>query len=349
VVDDNPTNQEVAQAILKGAGISVVAAGNGLEAVERVAVEAFDAVLMDVQMPKMNGYEATRHIRALPGGGTLPIIAMTAHALKGDEEKCLEAGMSGYVAKPINQDRLFATLWRHIAAHKRNASGNGDLRPGWENNREDVVPAAAGDAPVLDGIDVGSVLQATGLSWTSLHHILQGFRRDNRDTAAAIHRAAQRGDVDSLRHLAHSLKGSAGNIGAGELREAAAALEEACSATTPAEMGPLAASLCEEVERLLRVLEDVAPAAGPGPIPPPVDSTDPVKAIDLLTGLAEAIDRADPEEIGTFVVRLQDRLDTFNDATRTALANLLAETGRYDYDQARQTLATILRGFKEQQ
>jgi two-component system, sensor histidine kinase and response regulator len=349
VVDDNPTNQEVAQAILKGAGISVAAAGNGLEAVERVAAEAFDAVLMDVQMPKMNGYEATRHIRALPGGGSLPIIAMTAHALKGDEEKCLEAGMSGYVAKPINQDRLFATLWRHLAAQKRNASGNDDQRPGWENNREDVVPAAAGDAPVLDGIDVGSVLQATGLSWTTLHHILQGFRRDNRDTAGTIHRAAQSGDVDSLRQLAHSLKGSAGNIGAGELREAAAALEEACSAATPAEMAPLAASLCEEVERLLRVLEGVAPAAGPGPLASPIDSTDPVKAIDLLTGLAEAIDRADPEEIGTFVVRLQDRLDTFNDVTRTALANLLAETGRYDYDQARQTLATILRSFKEQQ
>jgi two-component system, sensor histidine kinase and response regulator len=349
VVEDNPTNQEVAQAILKGAGISVAAAVNGLEAVERVAAEAFDAVLMDVQMPKMNGYEATRHIRALPGGGSLPIIAMTAHALKGDEEKCLEAGMSGYVAKPINQDRLFATLWRHLAAQKRNASGNDDQRPGWENNREDVVPAAAGDAPVLDGIDVGSVLQATGLSWTTLHHILQGFRRDNRDTAGTIRRAAQSGDVDSLRQLAHSLKGSAGNIGAGELREAAAALEEACPAATPAEMAPLAASLCEEVERLLRVLEGVAPAAGPGPLASPIDSTDPVKAIDLLTGLAEAIDRADPEEIGTFVVRLQDRLDTFNDVTRTALANLLAETGRYDYDQARQTLATILRSFKEQQ
>jgi two-component system, sensor histidine kinase and response regulator len=349
VVDDNPTNQEVAQAILKGAGISVATAGNGLEAVEWVAAEAFDAVLMDVQMPKMNGYEATRHIRALPGGEALPIIAMTAHALKGDEEKCLEAGMNGYVAKPINQDRLFATLWRHLAAQKRNASGDGDQRPGWGKNREDVVPAAAGDAPVIDGIDVGSVLQATGLNWTTLHHILQGFRNDNRDTAAAIHRAAQSEDVDSLRHLAHSLKGSAGNIGAGELREAAAALEEACAASAPAEMARLAASLCEDVERLLRVLEGVAPAAGASPTASTVNPTDPIKTIDLLTGLAEAIDRADPEEIGTFVVRLQDRLNTFNDATRNALANLLAETGRYDYDQARQTLATILRSFKEQQ
>jgi hypothetical protein len=114
-------------------------------------------------------------------------------------------------------------------------------------------------------------------------------------------------------------------------------------------MARLAASLSKEMERLLRVLEGIAPAAGPRPIAASVEPTDPANAIDLLTGLAEAIDRADPEEIGTFVARLQDRLDTFSYSTRTALATLLAETARYDYDQARKTLATILQSFKEQQ
>ena len=92
---------------------------NGEEAVDAVRKELFDAVLMDIQMPKMNGYEATRLIRTLPGCESLPIIAMTAHAMKGDEEKCLEAGMDGYVAKPINQDRFFSTLWRLLRTRKR--------------------------------------------------------------------------------------------------------------------------------------------------------------------------------------------------------------------------------------
>jgi two-component system, sensor histidine kinase and response regulator len=346
VVDDNPTNQEVALAILKGAGIIAATAANGLEAVERVAAETFDAVLMDVQMPKMNGLEATRLIRALPGGRTLPIIAMTAHALKGDEERCLEAGMNGYVAKPINQDRLFATLWRNLTALRHDDPGNGDHQYRWEHDRDDRHIITPADAPVLDGIDIGSVLQATGLTWTTLQDILEGFRRDNRATAAAVHHARESGDVDGLRHLAHSLKGSAGNIGAGELREAAAALEEACSTAAPDDVARLAAILAEELERLLGVLEGMAPINQPRLHPAP---SDPSETADLLTRLAEAIDRADPEEIGTFVTRLQDRFDTVSDSTRAALANLLAETARYDYDQARQTLTAILRTIKEQQ
>jgi len=87
--------------------------------VDAARKELFDAVLMDIQMPKMNGYEATRLIRTLAGCESLPIIAMTAHAMKGDEEKCLEAGMDGYVAKPINQDRFFSTLWRLLRTRKR--------------------------------------------------------------------------------------------------------------------------------------------------------------------------------------------------------------------------------------
>ncbi|MBE0586026.1 MAG: response regulator [Desulfofustis sp.] len=114
LVEDNLTNQQVAQAILQTAGIKVTIAANGREAVELADCSRFDAILMDIQMPVMNGYEATRLIRSRPECNKLPIIAMTAHAMKGDEEKCLEAGMDGYIAKPINQERLFHTLWRFL-------------------------------------------------------------------------------------------------------------------------------------------------------------------------------------------------------------------------------------------
>ena len=118
LVEDNLTNQQVAQAILQTAGIGVTIAGNGKEAVELADCTQFDAILMDIQMPVMNGYEATRMIRAKASCTKLPIIAMTAHAMKGDEEKCLEAGMDGYIAKPINQERLFHVLWRFLRGHR---------------------------------------------------------------------------------------------------------------------------------------------------------------------------------------------------------------------------------------
>ena len=118
VAEDNPTNQEIAKAILEGVGIIVKIVENGEDAVEAARKGRFDAVLMDIQMPKMDGYEATANIRKIPELKSLPIIAMTAHAMKGDEEKCLEAGMDAYISKPINQDRLFQEIWKSIKSEK---------------------------------------------------------------------------------------------------------------------------------------------------------------------------------------------------------------------------------------
>ncbi len=233
LAEDNLTNQLVATAILEKADIEVTVVGNGELAVQAVQQQIFDGVLMDIQMPKMNGYEATRLIRELPGCARLPIIAMTAHAMKGDEEKCLEAGMDGYIAKPINQDRLFSTLSHLLRGRRRavqvettlaeelpasDASGGGE-------------PAAAGPFLDLPGIDVESALQTTGLDRPTFATILVGFYHDNGGTGESIARAATEGRLDDLLHLAHGLKGSAGNIGATALRQAAAAVEEDCRKT----------------------------------------------------------------------------------------------------------------------
>jgi two-component system sensor histidine kinase/response regulator len=130
VAEDNPTNQQVAQAILEGAGIAVTIVNNGEAAVEAIRGTPFDAVLMDIQMPRMNGYEATRLIRSMPEGESIPMVAMTAHAMKGDEEKCLEAGMDGYISKPVNQDRLFHTLWRLLRTREPSPEGTALQDPG---------------------------------------------------------------------------------------------------------------------------------------------------------------------------------------------------------------------------
>jgi CheY-like chemotaxis protein len=114
LVEDNEINQQVARELLEGAGLPVAIATNGEEAVGAVKKKDFEAVLMDVQMPVMDGYQATREIRKDERLKGLPIIAMTAHAMTGDREKCLKAGMNDYVSKPIDPDELFFTLVKWI-------------------------------------------------------------------------------------------------------------------------------------------------------------------------------------------------------------------------------------------
>ena len=123
LVEDNEINQQVAQEIIESAGLIVSVANNGEEGVRAVQEKDYDIVLMDIQMPVMNGYEATAAIRSDPRFKDLPVIAMTAHAMAGDEEKSLKAGMNGHVAKPIDPDQLFATLQKWIKPNEKRDLG----------------------------------------------------------------------------------------------------------------------------------------------------------------------------------------------------------------------------------
>jgi len=194
VAEDNPTNQEIAKAILEGAGIIVEIVENGEAAVEAAKKGRFDAVLMDIQMPKMDGYEATANIRKIPELKSLPIIAMTAHAMKGDEEKCLEAGMDAYISKPINQDRLFQAIWKLIESGK----GLPD-----DKKAATVVSEEAVDTPViatralpakLPGINIQDALEALNIGSDVFKRILIGFLRNNKDVPNNIKDVFDRND-----------------------------------------------------------------------------------------------------------------------------------------------------------
>ncbi len=347
VAEDNVTNQQVAKAILRGAGIIVKMVGNGEEAVAAVKKDVFDAVLMDIQMPKMNGYEATRQIRTFPWGEALPIIAMTAHAMKGDEEKCLEAGMDGYVAKPINQDRLFYTLWRLLRNRMKLADeGAADataldvITPSCETE----VPPSAGDASTpleLPGIDVQAVLQSTGLDWQTFRDILIGFFQYNQDTAKAIQLAQEGKEGQALLHLAHSLKGSAANIGARDLQQAAAALERACSDNQSVEsIADLIQGLQQELARILSVFEPLAETTGDDRVEELISGTE-GDIETLLTTLVEAIDRADPEEIRRNTAEVRKQLAGRKIVMSSVLKTLELQISHYDYDQALMTIQHI--------
>jgi two-component system, sensor histidine kinase and response regulator len=384
VAEDNPTNQQVAQAILAGAGIAVTIANNGEEAVRAIAAGSFDAVLMDVQMPNMNGYEATRQIRRLPRGASIPIVAMTAHAMKGDEEKCLEAGMDGYISKPVNQDRLFATLWRLLRTRTPSgaicpeadlaggAGGAGDFdgedtgvftapshlhpdRHGYANGQGHWAAAhpqdAAGAAqapphslpPHLPGIDIAGTQAALAIDGTTYERILVGFGADNRDTATRIGRALARREREQLLQLAHSLKGSAANIGAHALCSAAADLEVACRESLTANGSlPQIESLVSSLQTALRqVLDSIRCLAGATPTPEQntgAAAPNGPSFAEHLQALAAAIDTADPEQIAKTLDGLRKQAARVTPPSDGHLRILENQLRRYDFDQA---LATI--------
>jgi signal transduction histidine kinase/CheY-like chemotaxis protein len=350
VVEDNYTNQQVARAILEGSGVLVKIAENGKEAVAAIKNESFDGVLMDIQMPKMNGYEATRRIRALPEYDDLPIIAMTAHAMKGDEEKCLEAGMDGYVAKPINQDRFFYTLWRLLRNRKRLAEEYaGDVEPTADAEVPETqgreLPGMHQDTsipPQLPGIDVAGALQATGLDWPTYQDILLGFFQDNTDTVQAMQQARDEQDSKTLHRLAHRLKGSAANIGAYKVQQAAEALEQ-LSSEESADMLMLteaATKLEVELNCLLEVLQPlgVTKELSENNVSSTHKRDDPKK---LLAVLMVAIERADPVEIQSITVLLRKKLAGRKLVDPALIKTLDTQIRRYDYQQALQTIQQV--------
>lgn len=260
LVEDNAINQQVAREMLKRFGAAVDVAGHGREAVDMVSRAFYDVVLMDVQMPVMDGLEATKAIRALPGGADLPIIALTAHALAEDRERCLAAGMNDYLTKPIDPDRLLAALGQWIAS-----AGASVATPAVVAAAEPPAPAAT----VAEGIDGRKALARLGGNERLLRSVAAEFVRDYAGSAGELGRLARRGDMEGARRLAHTVKGVAGNIAADVLAGAAQRLESALAGGAP----PEAASLEAYAQALQATVADARrlfpPAVATAQVPEP--------------------------------------------------------------------------------
>ena len=329
LAEDNPTNREIATAVLASAGIQVESAANGREAVAAVQAGTFDAVLMDIQMPEMDGFEATRIIRGIQAVQHIPIIAMTAHAMKGDEEKCLAAGMDGYVSKPINQDRLFHTLWRNI---KRPVAPSCPLpEPKAPQPETAAEPPPADDTlpDSLPGIQVQETLAALSIDPATYRRILVGFAEHNAGTAAALEALVAGGDREALRQLAHSIKGGAANIGAVELSAAARDLEKTLAATPQLDDAALSTLTAGVTNRLAEVLAGLAGISQAAPaVEAPAQAIDPAERQDRLDQLAEALQLADPETIPPCFAAARPYL------AGSLSAELLEFINTYEYEKA---------------
>ena len=339
VAEDNPTNQEIALAILEGVGSLAEIANNGKEAVEAVRRSHYDAVLMDIQMPVMDGYEATRAIRKDPEFVSLPIIAMTAHAMKGDEEKCREAGMDGYISKPVNQDRLFQVLWRALKT-RIEPSRIQDIEP---DGADPETKELFGYLPAkIPGIDIQKALNNLRLDNDTFKRILKGFLRNNQDTRNKIRDAFDKNDWATLLLLAHNLKGSGANIGAGNLHRTVEALEKACKdKKTAGVISPLVDSVETALNQVLGSIQALVETPTIDPLSGKKSGMDSAQLKPALERLADALELADPEKINEHAKAVKGHLDVSNFQNIGKLIN------NYDYDEALEVLNKILGNLGE--
>jgi len=263
LVEDNELNQEVAIELLRDAGFSVDLAENGEIALRKVKEAAYDLVLMDMQMPVMDGVTATLEIRRLPRFASLPIVAMTANAMEGDRQRCLDAGMNDHVAKPVEPDDLWKVLLKWVSTRP----GAGVTLPTRDVPRaSDELPAALVAIP---GLDAKAALRRMLGKQPFYVSMLRRFLAGQAGSVAEIRTALKSGDLESAERIAHTTKGVAGNIGAVEVAALAAKIERAIMRREPRDLvdasldalaGPLGA-LVAALERALPADERVARVA----------------------------------------------------------------------------------------
>ena len=226
LVEDNELNQELAVALLENNNVTVTVANNGAEAIECLKLSSFDGVFMDLQMPIMDGFEATRRIRKQEQYKDLVIIAMTANAMAGDKEKVLFAGMNDHIAKPINVNDMFATMAKWIEPKEPYQATCSQAN----TSNEGVF-----DLPHIPEINTDIGLNSTQGSRKLYHKLLVKFYESNVDFSASIAIAHSSDDNEAPMRLAHTLKGMAGTIGAKEVEKSAEALESAYNQCIDAE------------------------------------------------------------------------------------------------------------------
>ena len=346
LVEDNAFNQEVALAMLGKMGLRVTVASNGREALEKLAEKRYALVLMDLQMPVMDGFETTTAIRASDWGRTLPIVAMTAAAFADDRQRVFDAGMNDFVSKPIDPQQLLSVLSRWLPQHQpatETTSAPLPAQPATADALEQPqqhirLPAR------LDGFDLERTLERLNQDQALTLRLLQQFLRDFKpdDWAGQFDAAHADGQQATAQRLVHTLKGAAANIGAVRLQTAAAALEVALQdeydhpGADPARLSACRHDCLEALRAAMAVLQAELPA--PAPPTPATGTAQPEQALQDLTEMDLLLRRH-----RLVPARLQARLREHvgQHAAATQLETLLEQINTFNFKNALQIVKSM--------
>ncbi len=261
VAEDNPVNREVAAAMLESLGVACATAENGLAALEQVSRESFDLVLMDCQMPEMDGFEATGEIRRRQREGrlrrTLPVVALTANAVEGDRERCIGAGMDDYLSKPFTRDQLAAVLARWLPTQSQGPTlaTEAERPTGRRTEEARRAPSESAESPInpraLEAIR--SLPGPNGAAFVAT--VIRAYLADAPGRMEQIRSAVTSGDAERLRKAAHGMKSSSANVGAETLAGACKDIEALGRGGTTEGAEPLLAGAEKELVRVLAALQ----------------------------------------------------------------------------------------------
>ncbi len=343
LVEDNDINREVATELLHGLGLDVAAAVNGHGAIAAAQGEVFDVILMDVQMPELDGLSATRMIRRLPGYDRVPILALTANVFAEDRLACFAAGMDDFVAKPVNPTTLRAVLSRWL---RQRADGSSVLVPpaGGAPGLAAAPPPEAPSLPpelAVEGLNAEAGLRVAGGDAGRYVELLGRFITAHAADARRLMCALSAGDVEAARHRAHALKGVAGTLGATALQAAAADLESAIREARPADA--LVPPIARELESLQRqigaAVGRLATAAGSvaGAAAEPARMYEPTTAV--LAELDHLLAVSDPDAVEHFARHRELLRAVLGEAADSVEGDLVA----YDLDRARTRVREVWR------
>ena len=335
LVEDNKMNQRLAQKILGRAGMIVDIVGDGESAVAAVKRADYDAVLMDIQMPGMDGYEATQIIREDIRYRSLPIIAMTANTMNSERERCLSIGMNAYLAKPVDPSELYETLAAWV-------STSGETVEQTDKSGERDADDSPSDLPeTIPGINIQSGLRRCGGSGKLFLELLRSFRETRYDTLSRVKRSLEDHDLATAGHLVHSLKGVSGNLAAEELFETAKKLESAI-VNRDEQTLPQRLNECElALRKLLHSLDALGKDDGSdGGLSPSLAATRPDdsqirRGIRRLDGLIKANDFTALECTRALKMQLYDTTH------REELSRLEKHLVGFDFKSARHTLSQL--------
>jgi two-component system sensor histidine kinase/response regulator len=337
LVEDNAINQEVATAFLEEAGMAVTVVANGRECLAALGQQSYDLVLMDIQMPEMDGLEATRRIRGNDHWQNVPIIAMTAHAMTGDRDKSLAAGMNEHITKPIDQAQLYQTLKDWIPA-KKQPTAPPDLA-----DKDTEVPSTEDAAlPFLPGINQVDALKAVNNNKKLLVKMLHDFRTHYADLPDTLRDLAVAGQWQEIQHKAHAIKGVSGYIGSTTLMQAAQKLEDTLRNNRQEDAPELLDIFINVLNQILLALAVLPVVPGKKPAPKPLMPGKVTGEISIEENMRQLIDHLHKGEVAAEeqFVKVQEQLEgaDFEQPLRT-LANLINDI---EYDRAAEITETLL-------